>query len=567
MGISVSLRPGDTDGDGVIEALTLTNADGGARLYRWAAAPGGPSATPTEVLDLGNDMGVTKAWVGDLDGDGDDDIVLLFRSRSVNVVWGGPPPPCPGGASPERAFPDDDGDGFPSVAHSGWWCSPPAGSTATPGTDCDDTNVEIFPGSTSLLPGLDADCDGLLTCYADGDLDGWYVETPQVVSGFRCAGPRRLSGDVPARSGDCDDQSFRTHPGVMDEFGIDRSCDGVASCYPDVDGDGVSAPPTVAVTVAPGSECPAEWPSPRLGTDCAPTDPTVQRFTPWSFDNDGDGVFGTLEDHCKPPPGGVPYPQTLLQPWDCDDADPSRAQTLPELPGGVDEDCDELFACWEDLDHDGYGGPTSTADNQASCVNAPTTSTDCNDNDPNYNPGRPEGFDSDYNCNGLVGCFADADGDGYGANVVSDAPACPSPGFVRIGGDCDDTRAQVNYLALESTVTPYDDNCNGLYGITLRLDDRAWVVLDATPNVPVALVASRTPRAGASCPPQLGGACLDLVRPILFRSGRTDARGRASFVAYPDPIPGVAGWMQAVTLPDGPSWPQRDVLRPGDLPP
>jgi hypothetical protein len=468
------------------------------------------------------------------------------------------------------AFPDDDGDGFPSVAHAGMWCSPPAGSTPTPGTDCDDTNVDIFPGSTSILPGLDADCDGLLTCYADGDMDGWSLTTPQVVSGFRCAGPRRLSGNVPARSGDCDDQSRLTYPGARDARGVDRSCDGVASCYEDIDGDGVGASPLVALAVTPGSGCPTGWVDPGLGDDCAPTDPTLQDLTHWARDRDGDGAYGTnwdeVEYHCSPPsdPALVPTPVAVR---DCDDADPNRAPTLPELPGGVDEDCDLTLSCWVDLDGDGYGGPTATPDNRWSCAGAPETSTDCDDNDRGYNPGATELFDQDRNCNGLVGCFRDADGDGFGAQNVSEAPACPWPGFARDNTDCDDTRAQVNSAATESPATPYDDNCNGWDGITLVIEHRAWVVLDATPNTPIALAVSSTPRANASCPPQLGGACLDLVRPTLFRSGRTDAAGRASFVAYPNPIAGVAGWMQAVTLPDGPSSLQRDVLRPGDVPP
>lgn len=567
VGIILPLRPGDTDGDGVVEALTLTRGDGGARLYRWAAAPGGPSATPTEVLDLGVDVAVSRSWVGDLDGDGDDDIVLLRPNSSVHVVWGGPPPACPGGGAPELAFPDDDGDGFTSVAHAGWWCAPPVGSTPTPGTDCDDTSADIFPGSAALRPGLDADCDGLVTCYADGDLDGWYITDAQVVSGFRCAGPRRLSGDLPTSVGDCDDQARQVYPGAPDGSAVDWNCDGLVTCYEDVDGDGMGAPPLVALAVTPGSACPTGWRSPSLGVDCAPTDPTLQRMTQWTRDRDGDGVYGTQwEYHCAPPsdPALVPYPLPLM---DCDDTDPNRAPTLPELPGGVDEDCDLMLSCWADLDGDGYGGPTGTPDNLRSCAGAPETSTDCDDNNPNYNPGRAEVLDQDYNCNGLVGCFVDADGDGFGAFNAVDAPACPWPGFVRNAGDCDDTRAQVNPLAVESSTTPYDDNCNGLTSIALFVEDRAWVVVDATPNTPVALAASRTRRLGGSCPPQLGGACLDLVRPIIFRSGRTDANGRVSFPAYLDPIPGVAAWMQAVTLSDGPSRPQRDVLRPGDVPP
>ena len=211
------------------------------------------------------------------------------------------------------------------------------------------------------------------------------------------------------------------------------------------------------------------------------------------------------------------------------------------------------------------GPPPRTTKPRARALRRPrrtaTTTT------PDYNPGATELFDQDRNCNGLVGCYRDADGDGFGYSNAVDAPACPSLGFTRIGGDCDETRAQVNPLAVESPTTLYDDNCNGLFGITLNVEDRAWVVVDATPNTPIALAVSRTLRLRGSCPPQLGGACLDLVRPIILRSGRTDARGTAVFAGYMDPTHGVAAWLQAVTLPDGPSRVQRDVLRPGDVPP
>ncbi len=99
---------------------------------------------------------------------------------------------------------------------------------------------------------------------------------------------------------------------------------------------------------------------------------------------------------------------------------------------------------------------------------------DCDDQDPTVNPGADEvcGDGLDNNCDGWVDkggkpltWYPDMDGDGFG-NEDQAVVACAQPEkFILEGGDCDDTRADVNPAAEEvcddSDTGPLDNDCDG----------------------------------------------------------------------------------------------------------
>lgn len=131
---------------------------------------------------------------------------------------------------------------------------------------------------------------------------------------------------------------------------------------------------------------------------------------------------------------------------DCDDNDPSVNPAGREglVPNGKDDNCngtiDETTRGYDD-DGDGY------CDDPSSCLQPGVLPGDCNDGDPNVNPGMEEimGNGIDDNCDGTVdNGTTDGDGDGYSVD----------------GEDCDDNDATVYPGAIE-LVDLKDNNCNG----------------------------------------------------------------------------------------------------------
>lgn len=563
------LEPADFDGDGLLDILVLTDS---ARLYRWSAAPGGPAAVPTEVFDLDVNQRTTNAVVADLNLDGAADLVVGLNrlpthesNQSVRVVWGGPGPACPGGGARVVAFDDADGDGHASTSHATWWCTPPATSQPTPGDDCDDDDARVYPGSTEAIGGVDADCDGWVSCLIDEDDDG-AGHLPVSAPGFTCdAGGRRLQS--PTRHDDCDDQDPRIRPSATDTPGRgDENCDGVGSCFTDADLDGVGADP-VAVVVGVAMPCPPEYPSVDLGTDCAPTDPAWHTVQDWYGDGDGDGAYTYAVDDCVPDaglvsalPGGVA---------DCDDADAAYHPGAEETVIGEDLDCDGDVLCWWDADDDGWGG-TWAVESTPTCNEAGFSNQtgDCNDDSYRQYPGRsrydvPGDIRLDHDCDGLVLCFVDDDLDGSGGYVVGESASCQDVGFDDQDQDCDDADANVSPHVAEDPATPWDDNCNGFTEMSLAFWTNAqpvpgapvvsypFAVVDAPPAETVYLFHSARRVRDAWCPPQLGGACVDLARPTLWDTLQTDHTGAASanvrFVEYPG-RPAARTFVQAVML-------------------
>ncbi len=328
---------------------------------------------------------------------------------------------CQGGDVPcgDR---DDDGDGV----------------TVKQG-DCDDSDRDVHPGVEEVpYNGKDDDCE-------DGDLvdvDGDGVPAAQVVG----------------EEGDCDDLNAAVHPGVTENEqencgdGVDNDChEGDVACAPrDGDEDGVLTPEDCDddnADVHPGA---AETPYNGLDDDCDPDTPDND------LDGDGENAPGDCDDaDPKVHPGALEVPYNGKdddcdgetadndldgdgheQPADCDD---DRAEVHPgaeeEPYNGLDDDCDEGTRD-DDLDGDGF-----------------EREADCNDDDPQINPDATEngevncGDGVDHNCaGGDPPCdpeLVDADADGF------------SP-----PEDCDDGDPEVNPGRTEVSNNDKDDDCD-----------------------------------------------------------------------------------------------------------
>ncbi|KIC92077.1 hypothetical protein HY58_00455 [Flavihumibacter sp. ZG627] len=136
---------------------------------------------------------------------------------------------------------------------------------------------------------------------------------------------------------------------------------------------------------------------------------------------------------------------------------------------------------YRDADTDTYGDPNTSK--ALYCSSAPSgwvaNNTDCDDTNGDVHPGAEEicGNGVDDNCDGEIdefcggtGCtndgtyYLDFDGDGWGnSEVIYPNPPCTTniPGYVGIGGDCNDDDAAINPGAAEICGNGIDDNCNG----------------------------------------------------------------------------------------------------------
>ncbi len=311
------------------------------------------------------------------------------------------------------------------------------------GEDCDDANAGIHPGATEECNGVDDDClDGVPADELDRDGDG-----------------------LSPCQGDCDDTNRRVFPDAPELCDLlDNNCDGaVDEGFVDSDGNGL--------------------------LDCAEVDSDGDGYRPWQGDCDDTNaavhpgaseLCNGLDDDCD---GYSNY--DALQEGDsdgdghptcddCDDDAPANFPGNPEICDGLDNNCDGVVdegmqTLWyPDGDGDGYGAPGDTV---LACVGPPgtaATQNDCDDDNADVHPGRPEDCDGlDNDCDGgvdegvLLATWPDADGDGFGTalDVVWACEAAPGRSLHQT--DCNDVLPQV-FPGAPEICDRLDDDCDGV---------------------------------------------------------------------------------------------------------
>ena len=277
------------------------------------------------------DAGVDAAFVCAADFECDDGDYCNGVERCRDTACQPGTPPCDAAAercdeSMDRCTPidcadaDADGDGFDSVA-----CG---------GSDCNDSDDRIGPGSMEICDAanVDEDCDPATYGFRDADMDG----EPDA----RCCNGETCGTD-------CDDMRPGVNPTVPEVCGNGRDddCDGMmdegllVDGYADADGDGYGDSASPVMGVCPGAPGFAE-----VSGDCDESDTAIN-------------------------PGATEA---------CDGVDNNCA-------GGVDEGLPTM-RCYRDEDGDGYG---ATADSELRCacgVGWATLPGDCADWEPRAHP-------------------------------------------------------------------------------------------------------------------------------------------------------------------------------------
>jgi hypothetical protein len=177
---------------------------------------------------------------------------------------------------------------------------------------------------------------------------------------------------------------------------------------------------------------------------------------------------------------------------DCDDNDPDRHPSAPELCDGEDDNCngtiDEgaIDRIWYlDADGDGFANPNAP---QVSCPppgpDYRLEALDCDDEDATIHPNASESCDGfDNNCDGATDeepsvdastWYLDADTDGYGdAEEGTRACNAPSDRHVSRPGDCDDTNSTI-FPGAGELCDGIDQDCDGRVDDAPLVDPEAW---------------------------------------------------------------------------------------------
>lgn len=269
----------DQDGDGYADLLV--SAQNGAETSFGNGAwvwHGGPTGLSLDNVDRTANFdfyypGVR--WAGDVDADGDVDLLVVGYSAYAALVEFGPAG-------------DPDGDGV------------------NDDVDCDSDDPLTYPGAPETCDGRDQDCDGDPDLPVPADAAWWQPDVDG--DGFgtgaltqRCeAGPHEIAegGGV-----DCDDSAAWVNPAAVERCNAeDDDCDGIVddgppsdagAWLPDTDGDGYGAGTPVVACTAPEGYAGA-----ALGVDCDDAEPAVNPGAAEVSGND-------LDENCD----GLPLPR------------------------------------------------------------------------------------------------------------------------------------------------------------------------------------------------------------------------------------------------------------------
>lgn len=502
-GRSVSAA-GDMNGDGFADfvvgapRMDLYGDSSGAAYVFYGPVSGSLTSADADRILVGSDpggrAGVSVALLGDIDGDGFDDIGVGAPRDNTNGAKAGGMFVVHGGDSHYGAYDLPDGTVGENLAESGiairgrdydrfGYAIAPAGDVNADGladfwvsahqwAGQKRGAIYLFHGGSDLygdrtadftydvrIKGINAndvlgsDIAGDVDFNADGILD-------VLVGGERADGDELGSGAAYVVHGPFETDMTVGEFVVRGESEFDYAGSALAAF--DVNNDGFDD----AVVGAWRADT-VKLNAGRVSIFMGGTD--LVDLAQWYWDGDGDGwgTDATTAWACYPEDGWV------YRGGDCDDADTAYH------PYAIERDCSDPndYNCdgsvgTQDLDGDGYQSCQGDCNDQAWSV-YPNTDEKCFD-------------DIDNNCDGAVDdgtavdatdFFPDFDGDGFG-NEDLPARACEQPAWllgnvVHVGDDCDDFSA-ATFPGAPEYCDSIDNNCDDVVDEDSAIDAIPW---------------------------------------------------------------------------------------------
>ncbi len=533
-GAAVTLA-GDFDKDGYADLVVGAPGAGGGVVYLFRGGAAGLGSTPDwsdDANQSGADFGSSVAWLGDVDGDGLDDLGVgapdwdaslsdvgaVFVYLGDTVALGDDPDITITGVSDGVEFGasvvggDYDGDGYADLTVG----APGSGSSGQVFVYPGAVGGPVAPPSVTVSPNFIGADAGTSLATGDVNADGY----ADLVAG----GPNANSGNGVVWLHLGSSSGLAVSP-ISTVLGSSSSSRGEAVAFADTDGDGYSdlfagspdhfgqygqvhrwggndgdgvlghALPAALRAAEADSSALIRTAGRAAFDDTFAVDGTFRG--PWGrtsvalqveveavgvpYDSDGFETSSWADS-------GITGVTLAVLPDDLDAEtdyrwrarqvyDPAKAPLQPWGPwhaGGRLGHAEEVHlrtACLLDTDGDGQCDSDEVVDNDGDGYDE---TADCDDGDATIYPGAPESCDSvDSDCDGeIVDGFTDTDGNGVPDCIDTDGDGDGYDGLV----DCDDDDPAINPGAAEVPDDGIDQDCNGFDTATCfeDLDGDTW---------------------------------------------------------------------------------------------